>query len=148
MTVAKEKKQPVLKRSKLKTVLNAFGYALIVLLVIALGIALFLRLSGRTKFLGGYTVIWVMSGSMEPGIPERSFILVKQAEAAEVEEGDVITFYSEDPQIAGKLNTHRVIEVIGDHSEFVTKGDNNPTADKYSVKAEKVYAKYVKNLDI
>lgn len=61
---------------------------------------------------------------------------------------DVITFRSRDAAIAGSLNTHRVVEIIGDHEEFVTKGDNNAVSDSTTVLAEDVVAKYVRNLPL
>ena len=100
----------------------------------------------KVTFIFGHTTLWVMTDSMETGIPERSYILVKKIDAKDVKLNDVITFYSDDPKLNGAFNTHRVIEIVGDHEEFVTKGDNNPNADQYTAKADKVVAVYVRNM--
>lgn len=85
---------------------------------------------------------------MEPTIPSRSYILVKNVTAEEIEVDDVITFRSRDASLNGMLNTHRVVEIIGDHEEFVTKGDNSVGVDTTHVLAQDVEAKYVCNLTV
>jgi signal peptidase I len=76
----------------------------------------------------GYEIYNVISGSMEPSIPVGSAIYVKYESPMNVNEGDVIAFYSMDSVIS-----HRV--VANNHSEnsFTTKGDANASADMNSV---------------
>ena len=98
-------------------------------------------------FLFGRTTMWVLTDSMSPTIHPRSYILVKKATVDDVKEGDVIAFFSTDPQISGQLNTHRVIKKEGD--VLVTKGDGNPVDDGiYSAKAENVVGIYEKTLPV
>ena len=116
--------------------------------VVALFMALFIlsQVSASPIFLFNKTAMWVMTESMDPTIPPRTYILVEKASADEVQEGDIIVFRSSDPRIKGKFNTHRLVSKSGD--KLVTKGDNNVADDgAYSPKSEDVVGKYVKTLD-
>lgn len=117
-------------------------------LVVALFVALFIlsKVSANPVFLFNKTTMWVMTESMDPAIPPKTYILVEKATADDVEVGDIIVFRSSDPRIKGKFNTHRLTFKSGD--TLVTKGDNNPATDGiYSPKPEDVVGKYVKTLD-
>ena len=75
--------------------------------------------------------MWVKTGSTEPTIPARSYILVKKIDGDDVKVGDIITFKSE--KLGGELNTHRVVEPDPNRrigaNEIVTMGDNNNEKD-------------------
>ena len=117
-------------------------------LVVALFMALFIlsKVSANPVFLFNKTTMWVMTESMDPAIPPKTYILVEKATADDVEVGDIIVFRSSDPRIKGKFNTHRLTFKSGD--TLVTKGDNNASTDGiYSPKPEDVVGKYVKTLD-
>ena len=120
-----------------------------VICAVLTALIVFIMISNAKKnvtFMFGHTALWVMTDSMETGIPAQSYILVKKVDAKDVKLNDVITFYSDDPKLKGSLNTHRVVEIIGDREEFVTKGDNNGIRDQYTAKADKVVAVYVRNM--
>ncbi len=122
---------------------------IITALSVALAAFVFIsRAKGETPYLGDHTLMWVLTDSMRPTISEKSYILVEKADASQIEVGDIIVFISDDPQIAGMKNTHRVVEIVGDREEFVTKGDNNEFNDSYNAKADKIVAKYVKTLGL
>ncbi len=129
-------------------------YILLALLAVFVAFLIIGRMSGKTPFIGKYTALWVLTDSMEntenpkEGFPAKSYILIEKVDPKEIEEGDIITFYSSDPAIAGSLNTHRVMEVVGDHAEFRTKGDHNLAADRYTAKAEDVVGRYVRRLPV
>lgn len=106
------------------------------------------RAKGETPYLGDHTLMWVITDSMRPTISEKSYILVEKTDASQIDVGDIIVFISDDPQIAGMKNTHRVVEIVGDREEFVTRGDNNEFNDNYNAKADKIVAKYVKTLGL
>ena len=115
--------------------------------VIVLFMALFImsKVSSSPIFLFNKTTMWVMTESMDPTIPPRTYILVEKATADDVQEGDIIVFRSSDPRIQGQFNTHRLVFKSGDN--LVTKGDNNAATDgAYSPKPEDVVGKYVKSL--
>ena len=120
-----------------------------VLMLVILAVALLLfasKIGNKPVFLFGYTTVWVMTDSMEDTIPAESYILVKRTTAAQVNEGDVIMFQSDDPALHGAFNTHRVKAVVGDHAAFQTQGDNNPAPDRVPVAADRVVGVYCRNM--
>ena len=117
------------------------------MLVVLICIIIGAKMLGKPVFVLGHTILWVETGSMETEIPAESYILIHKASARDVRVGDIICFKSDDPAILGRRNTHRVVEIIGDHEEFVTKGDNNPSNDEFTAKAENIVGLYECNLD-
>ncbi len=92
-----------------------------------------------------YNAYIIVSQSMTPVIKVNDAIITKRVAAKEIEVGDVVTYYSENPQYPGIMITHRVIEknqVDGEYY-FVTKGDYNQIADPLTVKESQVYGKVV-----
>ncbi|MFT3798145.1 signal peptidase I [Microbacterium sp.] len=72
----------------------------------------------------------ILTGSMSPGLPPGSLVVVKPVATEDIAVGDVITFQLE----SGKptLVTHRVAAKVVDTTgatRFVTKGDANASAD-------------------
>lgn len=131
-----------------KWIANAVSLTLLLLILVAT-LALFTaKLQNRPVFVFGRAAVWIMTESMEPTIPAGSYILIERVGAAEVQEGDVIMFYSDDPALNGALNTHRVQAVLGDHEKFTTKGDNNPGPDTVPAVADKVVGRYVRNMPL
>ena len=122
--------------------------------VIALGFLLVnifgAKINGRVPSVFGYSVINIISSSMEDEIPTGSYILIKRTDPEDVKKDDVICFYSRDPQIYGIPNTHRVIEdpIITENGiEFVTKGDANPGPDPVNARGEDLIGVYVEGLE-
>lgn len=123
--------------------------------VLLLGIVLVIsflsaHFRGEVPRIGNYSVMHIVSESMEPNIPMGTYILVKRVPAEEVKKDDVICFYSTDPTIYGRPNTHRVVEQpYWENGElyFVTKGDNNPIPDKDPASAERLIGVWVTNLE-
>ncbi len=72
----------------------------------------------------GYETYNVVSGSMEPEIPVGSLLLVKSVDPYEIEEDDIITFYSN-----GTVVSHRVVRNNSFEKTFTTKGDANEGVD-------------------
>ena len=124
--------------------------------VLIIGLALLMisiigaKLRGEVPKIAGYSIMKIISGSMEDEIPEDSYILIREIDPDRVREGDIITFYSSDYMIYGLPNTHRVVEppIVTDGGlEFVTKGDANPINDKVTAKGEDLIGIYVRRLD-
>ena len=92
----------------------------------------------RLKNVGSY---YVVSGSMEPQIPVGSMIYVRETEAEDLEEGDIIAFYS-----GGTVVTHRVTDNDKEKKELHTKGDRNPLEDMQTVSYGNVIGKYIYHL--
>ena len=125
------------------------GGAIILALLLCTVFVLISHARGDVPFFGSHSVMWITTGSMEPTIPQRSYILIEKVQPQDISRGDVIVFISDDPDIAGQYNTHRVISVIGDYEAFVTRGDNpetNPAEDRYPARAENLIGRCVKVL--
>ncbi|MDD6268473.1 MAG: signal peptidase I [Oscillospiraceae bacterium] len=101
--------------------------------------------NGKVASVFGKSIMQVVSGSMEPTIYPGDYILVEKVSYDELEEGDIITFYSSDSSILGMPNTHRIAEINEDGS-FVTKGDANSNCDETAVTSERVIGKYAGKL--
>lgn len=96
----------------------------------------------------GYSLLKVSTGSMEPTLQTGSIIIVKATDADDIKTGDIICFYSRDPNIYGIPNTHRVNEITEDNGRrvFVTKGDANYEVDEYLVYDEDIVGAYVTDI--
>lgn len=110
----------------------------------------FCLIKGNVPAIFGYRILHVVSGSMEPMIESGSYIIIKEVSVSTLQEGDVITFVSEEPSIYGMYNTHRIYDICKDtytgDKLFITKGDAYAEPDLYPVKAEQVVGKLVKIL--
>jgi len=81
-----------------------------------------------------YTFYEIATGSMEPTLNVKDFIIVKESDKYSV--GDIITYKEDNSYI-----THRIIKINGD--TLITKGDANNSEDKIISKSE-VIGKVVK----
>lgn len=99
--------------------------------------------AGQVPQVMGFSVLRVLTGSMKPEIPEDSMLLVQKADAASLQVGDVISFFSPDPSLNGALNTHRIVGIaeVDGSLQFTTKGDANPIEDQYPVDESRVLGK-------
>jgi len=68
----------------------------------------------------------VETASMTPAYPVNTLVVVKNVDAAQITQGDVITYVLNED---GVLVTHRVIDVDKENQTFITKGDANNTKD-------------------
>lgn len=114
--------------------INAIAIVLIAASVFVL-LSVVLTPAGQVPQVLGYSVFRVMTGSMEPEIPEDSMLLVKKTPPEDIQPGDVISFFSPDPALGGAVNTHRVVRVEKENGQrlFITKGDANPLEDRWPV---------------
>ncbi len=92
-----------------------------------------------------YRLYTVLSGSMEPTIPVGSLVVLRQAGAAEIRTGDIITF--SPPGHAAQMVTHRVVSITRDaetgQPQFITKGDANAVSDDWHIPAQGTGLLYV-----
>ena len=82
--------------------------------------------AGKAPSVLGFSVFQVQTGSMEPEIPIGGIVVVHKTNPSSLKVGDIISFYSNDTKISGKINTHRIIEIKDSDSGekiFYTKGD-------------------------
>ena len=84
--------------------------------------------------------IAIASGSMEKELYVGDVVIVKKCNANDIVNGDIIQY-----QMKGYTVIYRVIEKKQKNGEyyFTTKGDNNPSKDKESVKEEQVLGKVI-----
>ncbi len=83
----------------------------------------------------GYSVLEVVSGSMEPTIKKGDLIIIK-VKNFEYHPGDIVTF----TDVEGSFVTHRIVMLQRD--KMTTKGDNNNTEDE-SLPAKNIIGKYM-----
>ena len=128
------------------------AYAVLILLLVVLVLYLLIaRMTGNIPTFFGYSVVRIVTPSMEPKIPVGSFVLIKRIAPDQVAPGDIITFFTDDPDpaVAGKTITHRVLSVETTEDGkyvFKTKGDNtatNPVPDAYPATGEGLVGRYV-----
>lgn len=128
------------QQQKIKNKIIAASVTL--LLIVSLCICLFVVIQVLSKghvSLGGHSFFRVVTGSMEPELPVGSLILTTREDIEEIEIGDIVCFKSHDPDILGKIITHRVVSKAYDKEGQVllqTKGDANLTADGYYVDSD------------
>ena len=70
----------------------------------------------------GYSVLKVVSGSMEPNMSIGDYVIVKSKEKYKVD--DIVTYIDSYDSFV----THRIIEIEG--NDVITKGDANNTEDE------------------
>ena len=82
---------------------------------------------------GPFATFAVLTPSMEPSIPMGSLVIVVPSDPADLHEGDVISFTSQ--QAPYQTLTHRIVSVrpTADGPAFRTRGDANETADPWEV---------------
>ena len=127
--------------------------AVISVVIFILGLTIFVSVlrasAGKAPSVFGFSVLQVTSGSMEPEIPVGGIVVVRKVKPESLKVGDVISFYSNDIDISGKVNTHRIVEIKQSESGekiFRTKGDANEYADTAAVFEIDLVGKMILNL--
>ena len=124
-----------------------WGAVLITVVVICVFLTAHFR--GEVPRIFGYSVMHIVSDSMETTIEKDSYILIKKVDPADVEKDNIICFYSTDPQIYGYPNTHRVIEdptVVDGEYRYVTMGDKGTAPDRVPATGDRLIGVYVRTL--
>lgn len=130
-----------------KMILKLIDAVSIVIIIFSVFVLLLVVMTrpGEVPDIFGYSLFRVVTGSMAPAIPENSLIIVHKTEAEDLKEGDIISFYSRDPALAGEVNTHRIIHIENASGEymFTTKGDANNVNDLYGTQGKDIIGKVV-----
>lgn len=126
------------------TLINVISVLVIAVAVFALVTVLFTP-AGEAPTVFGWQILRVTTGSMAPTYPTDTMVFVRKTDPADIEPGDVISFYSSDPGLDGALNTHRVVEVREEdgHYVYVTRGDANNVRDQYDADSRRLLGKVV-----
>ncbi len=118
------------------------------LLIVAASVFFFLqKKSGQPIFFLGRSFMWVETGSMQPTIPEKSYILTREMEDADPQVGDIIVFLCRDSssEIYGSYVTHRITAQAD--GGYKTKGDSPLSMeDPWTVDRADILAVYQRNL--
>lgn len=127
--------------------------AVLTVLIFLFGLIIFVSVlrakNGQIPSFAGYSVLQIMTGSMEPEYKTGCIVVVHKVDTDTLKKGDVISFYSTDKNINGRVNTHRIYEVTSNMKGvplFVTKGDANAEPDPETVSSINVIGKVVFNL--
>lgn len=137
--------------SAVRLVGSVLWWAAVALTALAVVVCLSAHFRGEVPRLFGYSVLHILSDSMEPTIERDSYILIRECGPEEVAKGDVICFYSTDPQILGYPNTHRVIEEpILENGEYryVTQGDKGTVPDTHPAEGDRLIGLFVCELGL
>lgn len=133
----------------LKTTVSALWWLCLVVGVIVIVTLIAAHMRGEVPRLFGYSLINIVSGSMDPEIKQGEYILIEEVDPAEVENDDIICFYSTDPSIYGYPNTHRVVKdpyMQDGEYYYVTKGDANLLPDTVPAEGGRLIGRHVTNL--
>lgn len=134
----------------MKRALSVIGNIIFVAVILYLCYYVIMASQNQAPSVFGYRLLRVMSNSMDPVFGSGECIIVKKAGQEEIQVGDIITFVSADPLLQGSFNTHRVIDIVKDHTTgrtvYFTKGDNNRLMDDYTVYYEDIVGKYISKL--
>lgn len=146
-----EAKQKITFREILKLISTIISWTVFALLVICAIFLLYYFIATKVYTMSGgkyepkFSLYTIISGSMIPNINVYDVVIdVRVDEPEDIEIGDVITFYSDSPELRGGTITHRVISIIKNSDgsyNYQTKGDNNLVEDSATVPYEKVIGK-------
>lgn len=132
----------------MKKVLNAIMSVLSTLMmIVAVCVMVFTIISVNTfnrqdRSLMGYKAFIVLSDSMSAtDFDAGDLVLTKDVNPAELQEGDIIAYISENPDNYGEVVTHKIRTVNSDGT-FTTYGTTTDTDDAYPVSWEQVLGKY------
>lgn len=138
-----EKKKPNNKNRIIKQLQNIMFFIFFIS-CFAIMVVLFKNELGEPVSLKGYTMLNVISSSMEPAIPKNSLVITKSIDVNLIEIGDDITYRLGEASTV----THRVIEIWEDYEQtgkrvFRTKGIANELPDSTLVFGEDIIGKVV-----
>lgn len=114
------------------------SFVLIIALVYILTSVFVDVFSQRPISLCGYSISYVPTKSMEPIIPAKSYIVIRQTDDIEV--GDIVVYQSKSGSTKGMYIIHRVIKET--ENGYIFQGDNNPMADEEIVTKDMIYGIY------
>lgn len=130
-----------------KIISQILFYATLLLIVAATVFFVLQKRSGQPLFLFDRTLLWVQTGSMQPTIAARSYILVERSPERELTVGDVIVFLCRDSSspVCGQYVTHRIVEQTAEG--YKTKGDSPASfVDPWTVSPSDILGVYERNL--
>lgn len=133
-------KEDIKENKFLKTIGN-IGFTIFMIIIL-----FFIFITGQSRFTGqepsllGHRMYIVDSGSMAPTLPVDSMIIIKEVKANQIKNNDIVTYYagSGDTRV-----THRVVEIVEEGKQFITRGDANNTEDSNILQGDRIVGKVV-----
>lgn len=129
------------RKTRLRKLLDGGVTVLLILAAALLSYVLISAAQGDIVNVFGRSVLKVLTGSMEPTILTNDYIIIDRSATSDLSVGDIISYYSKDPQIAGLVVTHRIVEILDD-GRYLTRGDANTVNDE-PVSADQIVGRYV-----
>ena len=128
----------------LKKILKVMQILGIIIVCILLFLAVIQKILPKESGVFGFRTFVIVSRSMEPKLKIGDVILVRQIPPENIKIGDVISYEGLTGDFAGKIITHKVVNIITENKKhiFYTKGDNNELMDP-AVYEEQLYGKKV-----
>lgn len=124
---------------------NVIFYGLLAIFIVVILTTFNAKKTGSVPSIGGYKILNVLTGSMNPTFDAGSMIIIKETPENEIKEGDIITY-----NFDGSTNivTHRVVEIIqgSDGNEYITRGDANNANDPNAIKYKNVEGVVIKSM--
>ena len=127
--------------------------AAVTVLIFLFGLSIFVSVlrakGGDIPNFMGYSFLQIKTGSMEPEYEVGCIVVIREVDVNSLQVGDVISFYSTDDEINGRVNTHRIANISSNlkgYREFTTKGDANDDVDADTVSSINVIGKVIYNL--
>jgi len=120
-----------MKKENIIKILEYTGYFLVILFAL-------MAISSKYS-IGGFKLLVVKSGSMEPAIKTGSIVIDKNF--SEYNVGDIVTF--KDREKPKETTTHRLVskQIQNSTNLFTTKGDANDSADLEKITQDRIVGK-------
>lgn len=130
-------------KKSIKRIVSAVSTGILILCALVCLVSVTKSILGVEPSVFGFRCFYIVTGSMEPTVPVDSAIIVHKQSSYSV--GDIVTFQSENAEIRGNPNTHRIVETYtaGDVVYYRTKGDANTLLDAESITGEQIYGKMI-----
>ena len=128
----------------MKVFLKVLKGIVTVFLVIVLLLVIFQKVTNNKIAVGNIYIFEVASASMAPEYKVGDVIVVKKADANEINVGDDVTYLGKEESVKDKVITHRLIKIEEKNGEkiFTTKGIANQFEDP-SIKYDQIYGRVV-----
>lgn len=121
-------------------ILKIASYCLLGLIICLSLLVLAFRFMGKSPSIFGYSFYYVLTESMEPEIMPGEIILGRSVDPSDLRVGDVVTYTGESGELAGKIITHKIIEIDG--NTVTTQGVANDIPDP-PIKSEQIMSRYI-----
>ena len=135
------------KKSLCRKIVGGLEWAILIFSMCFMIYVLSETAKGKAAKIMGRSLLHIVTGSMEPTISVDDYVVVKKVNANTLKVGDIIAYYSEDPEIEGRIVIHRIVEIT-EKGRYRTKGDANQVPDDFLVSYDQIIGKYVRRSGI